>query len=407
MLVLISNELQKLFKRRKTWVVFIGFLLFMGAVAFGLYKESENMKKFNTPEYRLQNLKETKESMIKDREEAKKDEEKNPENKKYVEHIDENIKNIDIEINGLEELIKSGKKEDWRRNLDVQIKNSEEMIKDSSMPDKYKERQKLELKQLKYLKEHDIKPMASYEFNSSNFIKVLFQVLGSLFLALGVIVFSSDIVSGECTPPTLKFLLIQPVSRGKVLLSKFISIVLASTALIVFSELLYFVIIGAFKGFGNLNYPIFIGTRYQFDMTQIAKDGVRPMIEVVNSTMMIPMWKYIIYMFLMQILFIISCVAFSFLISSIFKSSMISMSVSIVSLVAITALSNIVGFIKRISQFFFTTYGSVGDLFEGSIAISLQNPKVTISFAVVILIATSIICYVISHIVFNKKDILI
>ena len=57
-----------------------------------------------------------------------------------------------------------------------------------------------------------------------NYMTSLMQFLGmALLLCEGIAVLMSDIVSGECTPATLKFLLVQPVTGGKVLLSKFIS----------------------------------------------------------------------------------------------------------------------------------------------------------------------------------------
>ncbi|EQB89686.1 hypothetical protein M918_19460 [Clostridium sp. BL8] len=58
MITLIKYELLKLFKRVKTLVVILGFILLTGFIAFGLYKESENMKQYNTPEHRIQNYEE-------------------------------------------------------------------------------------------------------------------------------------------------------------------------------------------------------------------------------------------------------------------------------------------------------------------------------------------------------------
>ena len=38
---------------------------------------------------------------------------------------------------------------------------------------------------------------------------------------------------------------------------------------------------------------------------------------------------------------------------------------------------------------------------------NFNNPNVTLGFGVIVMIATTIVSYIIGHIVFNKKDILI
>ena len=69
------------------------------------------------------------------------------------------------------------------------------------------------------------------------------QFLGMAILVAGIAVFMSDIVSGECTPATLKFLLIQPVTRGKVLLSKFIAVTITVLTMILGAELVGFLFV--------------------------------------------------------------------------------------------------------------------------------------------------------------------
>ena len=63
--------------------------------------------------------------------------------------------------------------------------------------------------------------------------------------------FMSDIVSGESTPATLKFLLVQPISRAKVILSKFIAVVITVVAMIAGLEVAAYGVIGAFTGFDD------------------------------------------------------------------------------------------------------------------------------------------------------------
>lgn len=400
MVALIRNEIIKLFSRKKTWIVFICFLLLSGLIAFGLYRESKNMEKMNSPQYKLNMYKENKEYLVKQKSNGDK-------MNMSDEEIDTRINGLDVKIKTLEEVINSGKSISWKDELKSDIEETEKIINDESMPKRYRERQKLQLKNLKYLSEHNIKPIKSYEFNSLSYIKLLFEVLGAIFLAVGVLVFSSDMVSGESTPPTLKFLLIQPVSRGKVLLSKFIAIVLSSVFLIALSEFIFFIVTGIIGGFAPANYPLLTGTLYQFDKSQVLENGAYQLVEIANSTKMIPAWNYILNMFLMQILFIIAATAFAFLISSIFKSSMVSMSVGIVTIIAISALSGSISYVKKIAHLLFTTYGSSPSVLDGQLALNYNNTNMTPTTGIIVLIVWTIVCYVISHIVFTKKDILI
>lgn len=408
MFTLIYNETKKLLFRKKTLVVFVGFLLLMGVLAFAMNRESERAIKESKPEQRIARLNEQKKYIqrsIADRETELKNDPKALE--QFKQNREEELKQIDVQISRYEEIIKKGGQVDWREDLKERIKNTEMSLNDGNMPQEFKESQKLELERLQYLQKHDIKPMDNNQFDAPTFIMVLFSILGTVFLVVGVLVFACDMVSGECTPPTLKFLLIQPVSRGKVLFSKFISVTLAAVVLIVSAELLFFTVIGLTKGFGNMSYPVFSGTLYKFDMANLNPEGLPNLVQVANSTKIITLGQNLLQMFMLQILFIVACSAFAFLISTLFKSSMVSMALGIVSVITVTVLTNAISSLKKIAHYLFTSYGDVGMILEGSKARSFMNPSLTTSNAIIVLVAWTVACYLISHIIFTKKDILI
>lgn len=225
-------------------------------------------------------------------------------------------------------------------------------------------------------------------------------------LGIGLAIFMSDIVSGECTPATLKFLLIQPVSRGKVLLSKFISIVLASLAMILSLEGIAFLVIGLLKGFGNSNYPMNYGTKYIFDLGNI-QNGANPLIEVANSASMISLSNFTLKAILLQCLFIVACCTFIFMISTLVKSSMISMAICTGTLIGCSILNEALPQFRKVSFLLFSSYGDSASLLDGSISVFFNKPNVTMQFGVIVMISWIVICYLISHLVFSKKDILI
>lgn len=397
--ILISNEVKKLMRRKKTVIIFAAFVLLTVAIGYGSYKENLNRKQWDSPEFRQKNIEESIKYMKQDLENGSLTESDKKGVKENIVGMEKELAQIKLEV--------SGKTVDWKISLKQKIDDAEKTINDNNiiLDTNQKDRMKLELQQAKYLYANNIKPQDGSTFDSFSFIKTLFMVLGTIFIAVGVMVFTGDIVSGEFTPPTMKVLLTQPVSRAKVLASKFIAVAGVALFLILAVEILSFLIMGLIFGFGNPNYPIITGTIYKWDLAQSAYGG-HPLVAVAGSSYIISTGQFVVRMFLLQILFIITCVSVAFMLSSIVKSSMVSVSVSIVIVVAFTILLQMPA-LKNLAQYIFTSYGTVGQILTGEGAMRYNNPYVSTSFGIGTLIVTSIVCYLISHIVFTRKDILI
>ncbi|SHJ84099.1 ABC-2 type transport system permease protein [Clostridium cavendishii DSM 21758] len=404
---LIRNEIRKILRRGKTWVVFALFATFLILLAIGNNIGEKSEQRFNAPERRIESI----EHQIAYQKENLTSKEKSlsaDEYSKLKTETEKRIQSLEEQKKSFEEIKADPSKSEnlWKVKLDNDILGLEEELKDNSIPDQYKTNLQNELKNLKYLKDHNIKPMNRSEFTSYNYFAGLLKILGVFMLGIGLAIFMSDIVSGECTPATLKFLLIQPVSRGKVLFSKFISVILTSLGMILSLEAIAFLAIGIFKGFGNPDYPMNFGTKYAFDLGNI-KDGANPLIEVANSTSMIPLSSFTLKAVLLQCLFIVACCSFIFMISTLVKSSMISMAISTATLIGCSILNQAVGQFRKISFLFFPSYGDSSSLLDGSISVFFNKPNVTMQFGIIVMIAWIIGCYLISHIIFSKKDILI
>jgi len=398
--ILISNEIKKLMRRKKTIIIFIAFILLTIAIGFATYKESLNQKQWASPEFRQRNMEESIKSQKQNLEDPNLSEEKKINIKANITSMENALANIKLEI--------GGKPIDWKAQLKESIDKLEKNINDknSEMDDNQKNTMKSELQLNKYLLANNIKPEDQGTlFNALDFVKTLFMILGTVFIAVGVMVFTGDMVSGEFTPPTMKILLTQPVSRAKVLASKFIAVALSATVLILVVELLSFLIMGLIFGFGNASYPIMTGTTYKWDLAQSVYGG-HPLVAVAGSSYIISTGEFVFRMFLMQTLFIITCVSVAFMLSSVVKSSMVSVSIGTVLVVALTILVEMPA-LKKLSQYMFTSYGSVGRVFTGEAAMMYNNPSLSTTFGIGVLIVTTVACYLIAHIVFTRKDILI
>jgi ABC-2 type transport system permease protein len=163
---------------------------------------------------------------------------------------------------------------------------------------------------------------------------------------------------------------------------------------------------GLIFSFGNLDYPITVGTRFVYDNTVTMEMGRKAMKMVEGSTIIIPMWKYLIQMFLLQALFIIASVSFAFLLSTVVKSSMVSMATSVVVIIVFTIFQSM-PYVRDYAHFLFTTFGDPSNILSGNMAMNFNNPSVTTTFAIGVMVIWSVVSYVIAHVVFTKKDILI
>ena len=404
---LIKNELIKIFKRGKTWIVFALFALTIAGMGVISYKEAKNTEYYQSPEGQIESLKDSIKYSKSDIEYYKTVKEEWA--KEEITNAESRIKELEKQINTLEEEIKNNKDNpnEWRESLEEEKKTIEDNLKDSSYSEDDKVSFKQRLEEINIYLDKNMKPIEEWEFNGINYgIKFIFMI-GTLILAAGIAVFMSDIVSGECTPPTLKFLLVQPISRGKVILSKFIAVVITVVTMIGGLEALVVAGISAFTGFDAGKMPQYIGKAFKWDYTNAAENGGPQLAEVAGSGVLSTRWMYLLESFGLQILFIIACCAFIFMISAIFKSSMITMAVSVILCVAATIIPEMSQTIRAISRFFFTSYGDTTSLVSGYCAMNFNNPNVTLGFGVIVMIATTIVSYIIGHIVFNKKDILI
>ncbi|MBS6043142.1 ABC transporter permease [Clostridium baratii] len=415
---LVKNELIKISRRSKTWIVFglftaaiIGFIC-MGKVS------ANQMEHWNSPQGRIENMNHEiswikedinrSESQIKD---GKLDKETTNNIKEQINYNKERIKELEGQIKIQEKKIESPETVDWREeikgeitDLKAQIKEAES-IKSNENKDVIKSLEE-QISQKQYYLDNNIEPIENWEFFPSNLASQIMMILGMGILVAGIAVFMSDIVSGECTPATVKFLLVQPVSRAKVLLSKFIAIVLTVVSMICGVELAAFGIVGAFTGFDAAKMPVTLGQKYIINQEVLIKEGFKQLDLVAGSGYQTTMGDLVLKGFLLQILFIIACCAFIFMISSLFKSSMITMAVSVIISVAAVMLPSASSKIAEYAHLSFLSYGNTPAILMGDIAFVYQNVNFSLQLGIGLMIGTIIISYIIAHFVFTKRDML-
>lgn len=407
LLTLIKNEFIKIFKRSKTWIVFGLFIIFIGITAFGTWMNDKNMKEWTSPEYQIQ---QAEEQLVHIRNDIKRAEADG--DQKWLQNSKEIETNLLNQIDINKDIIKNGISEDaWKKQLDESIKSTENTIKQyeedgiNEWNKRWYTQSKQQLDDLKYLKENNIKPLQGWEYQAFNFLQMLNSFFGLGVLIAGISVFMSDMVSGECTPATLKFLLVQPVKRGKVLFSKFIVSIVTVLSLILIPQLAGMAIVNMTSDVDASNYPVRVEQKYEKVFDQSSGEII--MNQIPDTSKMINNTENAIRTIGYQSLFILSACSVIFMISTLFKSSMTSMAVSVISTIFLAIGTQAISSIRDISHLLFTTYADASGLVTSKLALMYQNPKLTITNGIICMIITAIIAYTIAHINFTKKDILI
>ena len=402
---LIKNELIKLMKKGKTWIVFGLFMTVIGITIFTQYKQDKDIIAWNTPEVKLQNANDELEYVNEELESNK--ESNSPD---YNSSLEQRKIQLADEIKAYKDIIENGEDENaWKVELDLRISECKEIIENSKeYDDEWSKNARLvaeeNLEIYTYLKENNMEPINGWEYEANNYMQTIMDFLSLAILVCGIAVFMSDIVSGECTPATLKFLLIQPVSRGKVLLSKFIAVTLTVITMIVGGELLGCGFVKLTRTIDGGNYPVSIGTLYK---KVINADGVTDLVKIAGSSHTGTNTELFVKSILLQVLFIITACAFVFMVSTLIKSSMVTMAVSVVVTVFLTIASTILSPLMKVAHLIFVNYGNTSNLVMGNSAIMYSNPAVNIKTGIIVMLVTILVSYIIAHFNFKNKDILI
>ncbi|MFZ3580062.1 ABC transporter permease [Virgibacillus sp. DJP39] len=264
----------------------------------------------------------------------------------------------------------------WKEELRVENAQLKQTVKDSPLMgvgDNYA-KQHIEINT--YRIDNNIPPLESqslwgFMVDATNFTGIV---------ALFTIVVAAGIVASEFTWGTIKLLLIRPVSRSKILVSKYISTILfALFSLLVLSGLSFLI--------GSLLFG-FDGTQHPY---LVYNDG-----QVVEQNMVM----YIISLLGFNSIDILMMVTLAFMISTVFRSSSLAIGISLFLMFTgpqiVQLLSNY-DWVKYIlfANTNFQQYSNGVPLVEG----------MTMTFSIIVLSVYFIIFITLTWVIFQKRDV--
>ncbi|UHA73034.1 ABC transporter permease [Paenibacillus sp. 481] len=277
--------------------------------------------------------------------------------------------------------------QDWRLELQQQITDYQNSLGSDRIPEEWKKFRRIMLQQLQYYLDHDVNPS---EPNGVTFTRTFMSSSATLFIPLLIMAIASDIVSSERSTGTIKLLLTRPVRRWKILMSKWIVLMLFTAVIIVLTALLSYLISGAVFGYGGWKMPIFSG--FSSAGSDVNFDAVH----------ILPSWLYLLMQCGLIWFSSIVVAALGFMVSVLVRSTAASIVALMASLIAGTILYNMASSWPT-AKYLFMLNLRLTDYLSGT-----PSPVegMTLTFSLAVLAVWGGIALFVAFRVFTKQDIL-
>lgn len=389
MWALVENEVLKFLRGKKFLIFLLSLILVFVYGGFSVYHEANEKRPENLMDSNNKTIAVLNESIRYDNFQGDKNE------------VLKNIENLERQ------------NEVYQKEISNMFKDKEEYIKGKiailENQKKYAEAEKntiLEeeatgkLQYYNYFSSSDLTPKRDYEVSAFEDISKVISKVSIILIPILIVIAASDLVSGEYDASTIKMLLAKPVSRGKIICSKFISSILIIITTLTLIELITFLVLGFSTNFGSYNSPMLIGTKYVMVNEEVGA--------VLGSTYLIEAWKVIGITFIVQIAFIICSVAFALLLSTIFKTTVTSLGIGTITVAIISLLIFFMPFpfMKEIYPLIFISYSSTLEILTGALNRNLGGSNISISLGLIVLAIWAVSCFTASYKIFTKEDVL-
>lgn len=277
---------------------------------------------------------------------------------------------------------------DWRADLQQKIIDTQNRLSSTRLPEQYESYLKLSLQQQQYYLDHDINPQAP---GAPTFIRIFMEEGISLIVPLLVIVLMADIVSGEHTEGTIKTLLTRPVKRWKILASKYVTVLLYASLLVVTIGIVCYAVSGLILGYSGWTEPILTG--FQSDGEDLNTENVHT----------VPLWQYNLMAYGLGWFVAVVIGTIAFMVSVLIRSTAIGIGVMMAVLISGTLLSRIASSWES-AKYLVILNLDLTDYLAGQ---APPVPGMTLPFSITVLSVWALAALIVSFAVFTKKDVLV
>ncbi|WP_338468724.1 ABC transporter permease subunit [Clostridium botulinum] len=269
-----------------------------------------------------------------------------------------------------------------------------------------------EISLLKYEKKNNIEKKELMPKGMYTTMEFLAQPTISILYIIILIVLLSDIVSGEYSPNTIKMSITKPISRKKIIISKFAISIIIGASVIIISTIIFVVEAGIRFGLSDYRMPVYLGTKYVLNKSLPLTVETSQMEHAANSISVVPLWSMIVRFVLIAILVSIVSISIIIFISAICKRSLISSIINFI-LIIITSLAYNWRFMSN--NILANKYGAllkfipipyifdIPEVSSGDVSIRLAS-SINIFFVLIVCVVWTLIMMFLSTYIFAKRD---
>lgn len=277
---------------------------------------------------------------------------------------------------------------DWRKLAQQQLIDMKNRLDNHYTDDHHRSTTMVRMEQLRYNLANNINPM---DISSARFTTKFMEQAIFLMLPLLIIMLSADIVSGEASDGTIKLLLTRGVPRWKILLSKYIALIIMVILVLLMSLIVSVTVSGLFFGYGGWMAPVATG----FTLVGDKLDA--------SGVMNVPQYQYTLMVY--SLAFYVSVVigTISFMISVLVRSTAVSIGIMMSTLIA----GSLMGYFLsdwEITRYMFMVNLRLTDYLSGSFQ---PIAGMTMFFSVTVLGVWAILALTVSFIYFIRQDVLV
>jgi ABC-2 type transport system permease protein len=266
---------------------------------------------------------------------------------------------------------------DWKTQVATENQALNKQVSEGNIPKAYKKQLEKQIKINEYRLEHGIKPIATNSFwgfviESSHIIQVV---------ALFTVIIAAGSVANEFSWGTIKLLLIRPVSRAKILFSKFIATIFFAICMLLFLLVISFIVGALIFGVENIRDPYLA---YQAG-------------KVVETSMIL----HVITVYGLNSVSLVMIATFAFMISAVFRNS--SLAIGLASFLMFTGSQITMLLANKYEWAKYSLFANTNLMQHIDGVPPVEG--MTMSFSIMMLFVYFLAFYILAWWIFKKRDI--
>ncbi|MCF2646663.1 ABC transporter permease [Niallia circulans] len=267
--------------------------------------------------------------------------------------------------------------ENWKHGLELENKRYQEMLEDEHLPTEMREYYTKEMTINEYRIKHDYS--TNVEYSAWDFVSDCIQLIS--IAGLFMIIIAAGIVANEFNWGTVKLLLIRPLKRTKILLSKYLTVLLFGLLSILVVFAFSFILGAILFGLPDDAYP------YLHYSNGIVKEQ--------------SMLLHLISFYGLNSISLLMLTTMAFMISSVFRNSSLAIGISIFLMFMGSTVTVLLANWFDWAKFLLFANTDLTQYFEGTPLIS----GMTLTFSIIMLSVYFIVFIGLAFWVFKKRDV--